>query len=70
MEVLVDSLVTEILHSDTLKVLGVSAGNFGMSLTEINAILQFILAVISICWMVRKFYIALWKNKGIRWFGG
>ena len=65
-----DSLVTEILHSDTLKVLGVSAGNFGMALTEINAILQFILAVISICWMIRKFYRALWKKKIIRWFGG
>ena len=61
-----DSLITEISHSDTLKVLGVSVGNFGMSLTEINAILQFILAVISICWMVRKFYRALWKNKGNR----
>ena len=70
MEVIVGNIIEEILHSDTLKVLGVSAGNFGMSLTEINAILQFILAIISICWMIRKFYRALWKKKIIRWFGG
>ena len=39
---------------DSLKVIGVSFGNFGLSLTGIHTVLQCIVAVVSICYLLYK----------------
>jgi len=44
----------ELIHSDVVKVAGVSLGNFGLSLTGVHTILQCIVAVVSICYLIYK----------------
>ena len=44
----------ELIHSDAVKVAGVSFGNFGLSLTDTHAVLQCIVAVVSICYLLYK----------------
>ena len=39
---------------DSVKVVGISFGNFGLSLTGVHTILQCIVAVVSICYLIYK----------------
>ena len=44
----------ELIHSDAVKVAGISFGNFGLSLTGVHVILQCIVAVVSIVYLIYK----------------